>query len=375
MNDNLNIALELKNIEKSYGKLKVLKNLSATVKDKGFLVLVGPSGCGKTTLLRIIAGLIPPNSGEVILKGKVINDLPAHKRDMGLVFQNYALFPHMNVYKNVAFGLRMRNVSKDDILSRVEKALELVHLEGLGDRDITKLSGGQQQRVALARALVLNPSLLLLDEPLSNLDAKLRQAVRVEIAQIQKEIGITTILVTHDQTEALTMGDHILLMNEGEILQSADPIEIYDHPCNVFVATFIGSPQMNLFDLEVSAGNGLLNEISTLIPQQKLAPCWKDLANDETGIPDGQYILGIRSEDFDIQLDAVDEAMIKAEVVFIEMLGSDTYLHLKSGEKAIIARLSRTISSVRIGDQVGLNICSQRAHLFDAATKERFSVS
>jgi putative spermidine/putrescine transport system ATP-binding protein len=239
-------SLRLEAIAKSYGEFRAVKDVSLEVAQGEMLVLLGPSGCGKTTTLRLIAGFIDATSGRILLGERDVTYLPPYKRNTGLVFQGYALFPHLTVFENVAFGLKMRKIDKDKTKTRVEEALRLVRLEALSARMPRQLSGGQQQRVALARALVIEPDILLLDEPLSNLDAKLRQEVRVEIRQLQRKLGLTSVMVTHDQEEALSMADRLVVMNEGEIQQVGTQRELYNHPQNRFVASFIG--RTNLFD-------------------------------------------------------------------------------------------------------------------------------
>ena len=238
-------ALRLVGIEKHYASTVAVAGIDLAVSEGEFVTLLGPSGCGKTTTLALIAGFFPPTSGEIYLKGKPVADLPSFRRDIGVVFQDYALFPHMTAAQNVGFGLKMRKVSPAEIAKRVADALELVQLSGLGERRPLQMSGGQRQRVALARALVVNPTVLLLDEPLSNLDLKLREEMRVEIVAIQRRLGITTVFVTHDQSEALVMSDRIAVMNAGRIEQIGDPADIYERPATRFVAEFIG--RMNLF--------------------------------------------------------------------------------------------------------------------------------
>ena len=238
-------ALRLARIEKHYGGTVAVAGIDLDVAEGEFVTLLGPSGCGKTTTLGLIAGFFPPTSGEIYLKGKPVADLPSFRRDIGVVFQDYALFPHMTAAENVAFGLRMRKVGSSETAARVKDALDLVKLAGLGDRRPLQMSGGQRQRVALARALVINPAVLLLDEPLSNLDLKLREEMRVEIVSIQRRLGITTVFVTHDQGEALVMSDRIAVMSQGRIEQVGDPAAIYETPATRFVAEFIG--RMNLF--------------------------------------------------------------------------------------------------------------------------------
>ncbi len=249
-------AVELQNVSKHFGRVGAVKELSLAVNPGEFLSLLGPSGCGKTTTLRLIAGFEQATAGRVFLAGEDVTDRPAYRRNIGMVFQNYALFPHMTVRENVAFGLHMRRVPTTVIGARVKRALALVRLSGLEDRYHRQLSGGQQQRVALARALVIEPEVLLLDEPLSNLDAKLREEMRVELRQIQRQVGITTVFVTHDQEEALTLSDRVAVMNHGQIVQQGTPIEVYERPAHSFVAGFIG--QSNLFwGLVVGQEDGL----------------------------------------------------------------------------------------------------------------------
>jgi multiple sugar transport system ATP-binding protein len=370
MSSDPNIALTINNVSKSYGDQKVLHQIDLEEKDKEFLILLGPSGCGKTTLLKIIAGLLPANSGKVIVKGHDLTNVPCYNRDIGMVFQNYALFPNMTVFQNVAFGLRMRKIPKKEITRRVDEALQLVRLNDLGDRSIKNLSGGQQQRVALARALVLNPSLLLLDEPLSNLDAKLRAQVRVEIAQIQRKLGVTTILVTHDQTEAMTMGDRIILMQDGVIQQSAPPTEIYEQPTNLFVASFIGSPQINIFACTKNGDFFNFTEFDCKVSLEKLKGLFfADI--DCVNLPDGPYDLGVRPEDFTVD-DPANDHLFVGNVFFVENLGADYFLHTKIGMKTIIIRNPQGCSGY-FSDNCELNLGFRpgKVHLFDGTTHQR----
>ncbi|MDR7484460.1 MAG: ABC transporter ATP-binding protein [Armatimonadota bacterium] len=249
-------AVELRNVSKHFGPVRAVDDVSLTVNPGEFLSLLGPSGCGKTTTLRLIAGFEPVTAGRIFIAGQDVTDWPPYRRNIGMVFQHYALFPHMTVRENVAFGLRMRRLPAAEIAERVERALALLRLTGLGDRYQRQLSGGQQQRVALARALVIEPQILLLDEPLSNLDAKLREEMRVELKQIQQQVGITTIFVTHDQEEALIMSDRVAVMNHGKIVQQGTPIEVYERPAHSFVAGFIGQSNL-LWGQVVGHENGL----------------------------------------------------------------------------------------------------------------------
>ena len=243
---NGNIIVSLQNINVSYGENSILENLNLEIKDKEFLTLLGPSGCGKTTILRTIAGFIKPDSGKVFFDGKVINDMPAYKREVNTVFQRYALFPHLNVFENIAFGLNLKKVSKSEIKERVHQMLKMVNLENYGGRNINNLSGGQQQRVAIARALINKPRVLLLDEPLGALDLKLRKEMQIELKKIQQSLEITFVYVTHDQEEALTMSDTVAVMKDGDILQIGTPQDIYNEPKNAFIADFIG--ESNIID-------------------------------------------------------------------------------------------------------------------------------
>lgn len=246
--------VELNNIKKSYGEVQAVKNADVTFEEGSFTTLLGPSGCGKTTLLRMISGLETPTSGDIMIAGKRVNDVPIHKRNLGLVFQNYALFPHRTIGQNIAFGLKYRNVSKSDMAIKVKEALDIVRLPGVEDRYPTMLSGGQQQRIALARAIVIEPDVLLLDEPLSALDANLRENMRVELKAIQHRIGVTSIFVTHDQSEALAMSDKIIVMSAGRVEQVGAPEDVYNNPASEFVASFLGAS--NVLPADVVGKNG-----------------------------------------------------------------------------------------------------------------------
>lgn len=243
--------VELKNVKKAYGDVIAVENADVTFKEGSFTTLLGPSGCGKTTILRMVAGLAKPTSGDIMIGDRLVNEIPIHKRNLGLVFQNYALFPHKTIGENIAFGLKYRSVSKSDMGSKVKEALDIVRLPGVEDRYPSQLSGGQQQRIAIARAIVIEPDVLLLDEPLSALDANLREDMRVELKAIQHRIGVTTIFVTHDQSEALAMSDHIIVMSAGRVEQQGSPEEVYNSPASEFVAQFLGAS--NIFEAQVSA--------------------------------------------------------------------------------------------------------------------------
>ena len=359
------IALRIRGLSVSLGGTQVLTDLSLDVADGEMLVLLGPSGCGKTTLLKLINGLLTPDSGSISLHGRDITSVPANHRDMGFVFQDYALFPHRNVYQNVAFGLRMRKLSKERITDRVNEILKTVQLSGLEHRRVHELSGGQQQRVALARAIVLQPSLLLMDEPLSNLDAKLRSSLRVDIAQIQRELDITSILVTHDQVEAMTIADRIVLMNEGRIEQVAAPLEMYETPASAFVAGFIGSPTINLMRIQVKGEQANLVDLETTTSTVQLG---RSLTAAMTSpIPDGTYLLGVRPEDLLIHdSGTTEESVADGVVTFTEPLGSETLLHVCVGEANLVSRVpGPPPADVSDGRTVAIGLRPNCAHLFD----------
>ncbi|HEY40584.1 MAG TPA: ABC transporter ATP-binding protein [Dehalococcoidia bacterium] len=345
------IDLELKNICKSFGSLTVLADLSLNVYKGELCCLLGPSGCGKTTLLKIINGLLEPDSGAVLLAEKDITALPCQRRDLGMVFQNYALFPHMSVFDNVAYGLRRRRWSKDQIRSKVDGALALVRLPGYEKRRIHELSGGQQQRVALARALVIEPQALLLDEPLSNLDAKLRADMRDEIRRIQSQLGITTVYVTHDQEEAMSIADRIVVMNDGNIEQIGTPEDIYDNPATKFVATFVGS--INFIPGEVTDGELRLLGCTYRIPAgSDLTP--------------GKVLCAIRPER--IRLNAGDNTVIRGKVKESEYLGSIVrYLVVVNDgdtSRELTVQVPVSQKPIGVGENVGLEIGYDDIHFF-----------
>ena len=359
------MALRIRNLSISLGGSRILTNLALDVADGEMLVLLGPSGCGKTTLLRLINGLLTPDSGSIHLHDRDITQVQTNHRDMGFVFQDYALFPHRNVYQNVAFGLRMRKIPKAEIVDRVNEILEVVHLGEFGHRRVHELSGGQQQRVALARALVLRPSLLLMDEPLSNLDAKLRASLRVEIAQIQRELGITSILVTHDQVEAMTIADRIVLMNAGKIEQIAAPLEMYETPASVFVAGFIGSPTINLMRIQINGERTDLVDLKTTTSVVQL--CRSLTAASASQIPDGTYLLGVRPEDLLVhRADTSEGSVANGVVTFTEPLGSETLLHVQVEETNLVSRVpGPPPADVANGRTVAIGLRPNCAHLFN----------
>ncbi len=328
-------------------------DLSLEIKDGEFMVLVGPSGCGKSTALRMLAGLEEISDGDIRIADRVVNDVPARDRDIAMVFQSYALYPHMSVYDNMAFGLKMRGTPKAEIEGKVKNAAKMLGLENLLQRKPRQLSGGQRQRVALGRAIVRNPQVFLLDEPLSNLDAALRVETRLNLQRLHQDLQGTFIYVTHDQVEAMTMGDRIAVMKEGVLQQVAPPRELYDHPKNMYVAGFIGSPRMNFIPVTVQNSTATGSGFKIDLPKAA------DIARG---------VLGIRPEDLDEHpRDGGPEIEMKIEVV--EVLGSDQYLYGKVGADDVIARVDPHFKAAP-GDKVRLGLNMRRLHLFDAKTEQ-----
>jgi multiple sugar transport system ATP-binding protein len=316
-------AIELKNIVKRYGAFTGVQHMSLTIADEEFLVLLGPSGCGKTTTMRMIAGLEVPTEGEVVIGGEVVNDIDARDRDVAMVFQGYALYPNMTVYENIRFPLRMRKVPATEQDALIRRAAAMVELGDYLDRKPGALSGGQRQRAALARAVVRQPQVFLMDEPLSNLDAKLRASMRAQIRHLQKQLKVTTIYVTHDQIEAMTLADRIVIMNKGQVQQVGTPDEIYSDPANTFVAGFIGSPPMNLIEGTATAGRFTAPGIT--------APCPASLS--------GKVTLGIRPED--CRPVAPDQANAQGTVYGVEPTGDITYLSVQAGGAMVEVKAAR----------------------------------
>jgi len=351
----------LQNVSKSYDKTSIIRDVSLTVKDQEFVVLVGPSGCGKSTLLRMIAGLESITDGTIAIEGRVVNDVPPKDRDIAMVFQNYALYPHMSVFENMAFGLRMRHVSKAEVDAKVKEAARILDLEHLLERKPKQLSGGQRQRVALGRSIVRNPKVFLMDEPLSNLDAKLRVQMRTEIAALHKRLNATTIYVTHDQVEAMTMGDRIVILNRGQIQQVDTPLRVYQDPANMFVAGFVG--QMNfltglLEGKQLRLGDGLLLDLPDGLK-----------ANAET-MQGRAVVLGCRPEHW-LTMDAPESGQsFEISPERVEMLGSEQMLHFSLNKQSLVARWPSDLS-VAEGQPLTIKLETNKALLFDAATEER----
>ena len=373
-------TLKLEHVDKVYpnAKIKAVEDFNLDVKDKEFIVFVGPSGCGKSTTLRMIAGLEDITSGEFTIDGVRMNDVAPKDRDIAMVFQNYALYPHMTVFDNMAFGLKLRKYKKDEIKKRVEEAAAILGLTELLDRKPADMSGGQRQRVAMGRAIVRDAKVFLMDEPLSNLDAKLRVSMRTEIAKIHRRIGATTIYVTHDQTEAMTLADRIVIMSSspnsdktgtvGRVEQIGTPQELYNEPANKFVAGFIGSPAMNFFNVKVASGKLTNNEgLNMDLPEGK-AKLLK-----EQGYEGKEVILGIRPEDIqasNLAQQAYPNQTIEAEVVVSELLGAETMLYLRAGSTEFVSRVeARDFRNP--GEKITVALNLNKSHFFDAQTEHR----
>ncbi|BEP27871.1 ABC transporter ATP-binding protein [Helicovermis profundi] len=348
----------LKKINKVYPNgFNAVKNIDLEIKDKEFMVLVGPSGCGKTTTLRMIAGLEEISDGELLIGEKTVNEVAPKDRNIAMVFQNYALYPHMTIYDNMAFGLKLRKYPKDKIKSKVENAASILGIEDLLKRKPKQLSGGQRQRVALGRAIVREPEVFLMDEPLSNLDAKLRVQTRSELIKLHNRLDTTFVYVTHDQTEAMTMGTRICVMNKGEIQQVDTPKNIYQNPTNTFVAGFIGSPQMNFMNSVIKEENG-----NVLIEYNGLKlPLTKEMASS---VKDGGYIgkevlMGIRSENI-----LIDKGGFEVTVDVTELLGSEIYIYYSINGEQFIAKETHNMN-FKIGDKITVSFDESKIHLFD----------
>jgi len=350
----------LKNVSKIYdGGNKVVTDANFKVEDKEFVVLVGPSGCGKTTTLRMIAGLEEITSGEIFIDGKLVNNLPPKDRDIAMVFQNYALYPHMTVYENMAFGLKLKKVDKKEIETRVNEAAKILGLEKYLDRKPKALSGGQRQRVAVGRAIVRKPKVFLFDEPLSNLDAKLRVQMRTEISKLHKQLGATMIYVTHDQTEAMTMGDRIVIMKDGIINQVDTPMNLYNKPINQFVAGFIGSPAMNFIDVHLKSENVISSKDGKI--KFSLTFEQKDHLKDNL---DKEIILGIRPEDIRLQNDLKNSIEIEVLIDVTEPMGNETFIYFEIEQNPFIARV-KPIKDLKSNERINLYIDPTSIYLFD----------
>ena len=353
-------SVEIKGVRKAYGTTAIIHGVDVDIRDGEFVVLVGPSGCGKSTLLRMIAGLENITGGEICIGGRVVNNVPPKERDIAMVFQNYALYPHMTVFDNMGFSLKLRKAPSADIRTRVEKAADILGLRPLLDRYPRQLSGGQRQRVAMGRAIVRDPQVFLFDEPLSNLDAKLRVAMRTEIKELHQRLSTTTVYVTHDQIEAMTMADKIVVMHDGIVEQIGAPLELYDRPGNMFVAGFIGSPAMNFLPGEIAMGDGapaFRSDGGMVVPL-------RDLPAERAG---KRVVLGTRPEHLTVAAEGTP-----VEVVVVEPMGSETQVVAKHGGGEIVCLFRERIlpkpgETIRIVPNAGL------VHLFDAETGARIN--
>lgn len=359
----------LKNVCKRFGKVSVIENLNLEIRDQEFMVLVGPSGCGKSTALRMIAGLEEISDGQVMIDDQVVNELPPKDRDIAMVFQSYALYPHMTVRENLEFGLKIRKTPKAEIAERVDEAAEILGISHLLDRKPREMSGGQRQRVAVGRAIVRKPRVFLFDEPLSNLDAKLRVQMRAEISKLQRRLKTTTVYVTHDQVEAMTMGHRIAILKDGYLQQCGTPLEVYERPANVFVATFIGTPPMNFFRGRVAAGGREVRAEFVELPVREALQA--QLASLE-----GQEVLvGIRPEHLSdprrvvaAERGALLPLQAVAEVV--EPLGYEVLVHARVGQDLLVAKLDPH-HAPEVGETLELALQLDQIHLFDAKTELR----
>jgi len=348
-------TLTLDNIKKSYGDREIVHGVSCAVADGELVVVVGPSGCGKSTLLRMVAGLETVTSGAVAIDGRVVNGVEPKDRDIAMVFQNYALYPHMSCFDNMAYGLRMRGMAKDAIRTRVDKAASILQLDGLLERKPRQLSGGQRQRVAMGRAIVRDPKVFLFDEPLSNLDAKLRVQMRVEIKRLQQELATTSLYVTHDQVEAMTLADRLIVMNAGNADQIGPPLDLYERPATAFVAGFIGSPAMNLIEGRLDASGVVISNC--------VLPCERPLGEAGRGVT-----VGLRPE----HMEMTSEGALPLTVELLERLGADTMVHgrLGSSGPVLTARAAGTINP-SIGQVLRFAVQPDNVHLFDRVTGAR----
>ncbi len=347
--------VELRDLTKEFEETVAVADLNLEIADGEFMVLVGPSGSGKTTALRLIAGLERPTRGSIYIGERNITDIPARDRDISMVFQSYALYPHMTAYQNMAFGLEVRGMSKNEIRERVEAAADILGIRELLQRRPGQLSGGQRQRTALGRSIVRQPKAFLFDEPLSNLDASLRVGMRAELSQLHRRLNATIVYVTHDQVEAMTMGQRVAVMNEGRLQQCAAPLEVYRRPVNLFVAGFIGSPAMNFFPGQLGSVGGSW-EFRGAGFRIKLAPS-ADFAS-------GPAILGVRPEDLRLSADGV----LRAAVRVIEPIGSELYLHLTTADGAQVIARAPADARVEVDERVGLAISPTKLHVFSDAT-------
>ena len=369
-------TLSIRNLSKRYGNLTALENFSLEIHSGEFMVLLGPSGCGKTTVLRCIAGLTGITNGEIYIGDELVNRLPPKDRDVAMVFQNYSLYPHMNVYDNIAFPLKMRKTERNQINERVQNIANLLNIGNLLKRKPKEISGGQMQRVALGRALVREPKIFLMDEPLSNLDAKLRTDMRVEIKKLQKKVGITTLYITHDQIEAMSMADNIGIMDAGKLLQLDAPQKVYNEPANQFVAGFIGIPPMNFLEFKIVRDKSMFLKLVTGSAHEHdnkfMIKVPEVLSASISNIGDETIILGIRPKDITVlrEDEEFDGFKVKGEVTFIELLGDDSIAEVKLGQNSLkISNVASRIDNLIIGKEAIMGIKYSKLYLFKNSGK------
>jgi ABC-type sugar transport system ATPase subunit len=351
--------IKVDKVNKFFGNVQVIKDVSLEIKSQSFTVLVGPSGCGKSTMLRMIAGLEDINSGTISIDGKVVNDLPPKERHIAMVFQSYALYPHMTVFDNMAFGLKLEKRSKEEIDERVQEAAKILQIQDYLTRKPKQLSGGQRQRVAIGRAITRKPQVFLFDEPLSNLDAALRVQMRVELAKLHDKLNATMIYVTHDQTEAMTMADDIVVLNGGVISQKGSPLDLYNNPNNLFVGGFIGSPKMNLISSKIIGKSNDKTELDLMGSSKITIP-----KSSSTASEGDLVMLGIRPEHLTVNQES--DGSWESKVFVVEKLGSGTFLYLeKEGEPLVVQ--TEGDSEIKVGDTVKVGFSSSRCHIFDSS--------
>ena len=351
--------ININTVNKYYGDVHVIKDVSLDIKSQSFTVLVGPSGCGKSTMLRMIAGLEDINSGTISIDGQVVNDLPPKQRNIAMVFQSYALYPHMTVFDNMAFGLKLEKRSKDEINERVQEAARILQIEDYLHRKPKQLSGGQRQRVAIGRAITRKPKVFLFDEPLSNLDAALRVQMRVELAKLHDQLNATMIYVTHDQTEAMTLANDIVVLDEGIVSQKGSPMELYNNPNNLFVGGFIGSPKMNFISSKITSKSADKTEVDLMGSAKISIPKTSASASEGDAVE-----LGIRPEHLTVNQSG--DASWESKVFVVEKLGSGTFLYLeKDGEPLVVE--TDGDSNIKVGDTVKVGFDAARCHLFDSS--------
>jgi ABC-type sugar transport system ATPase subunit len=351
--------IKIDTVNKYYGDVHVIKDVSLDIKSQSFTVLVGPSGCGKSTMLRMIAGLEDIHSGTISIDGQVVNDLPPKQRNIAMVFQSYALYPHMTVFDNMAFGLKLEKRSKDEINERVQEAARILQIEDYLHRKPKQLSGGQRQRVAIGRAITRKPKVFLFDEPLSNLDAALRVQMRVELAKLHDQLNATMIYVTHDQTEAMTLANDIVVLDEGIVSQNGSPMDLYKNPNNLFVGGFIGSPKMNFISSKILSKSNESTEVDLMGGSKIIVPKTSASASEGDSVE-----LGIRPEHLTVNADG--DGSWESKVFVVEKLGSGTYLYLeKEGEPLVVE--TDGDSNVKVGDTVKVGFDASRCHLFDSS--------